>query len=88
MRGGAAWKLVGLITQRSLVQIQAPLPNKNKGLAKELTPYFFNDNGKTVLTKKISAGEALKICGENAASATFEQMLKGLKLKWPSLMGK
>ena len=37
-RGGAAWKLVGLITRRSQVQILPPLPNKNKGLAKEANP--------------------------------------------------
>jgi hypothetical protein len=33
-RGGAAWKLVGLITRRSQVQILPPLPNQIKGLGK------------------------------------------------------
>ena len=41
MRGGAVWKLVGLITQRSLVQIQAPLLNKIKGLEEILSPLLF-----------------------------------------------
>ncbi len=31
MRGGAARQLVGLITQRSQVQILPPLPEKNRG---------------------------------------------------------
>src|SRR5207249_3801492 len=30
-RGGAVWYLVGLITQRSLVQIQPPQPTKSYG---------------------------------------------------------
>ena len=40
MRGGAVWKLVGLITQRSLVQIQAPLLNKIKALGEKLKAFF------------------------------------------------
>ena len=32
MRGGAAWKLVGLITRRSRVQIPPPLPLLEKTL--------------------------------------------------------
>jgi hypothetical protein len=38
-RGGAAWKLVGLITRRSQVQILPPLPNKIKGLDVFLSPF-------------------------------------------------
>ncbi len=40
-RGGAAWKLVGLITRRSQVQILPPLPNKIKGLDEFLSPFPF-----------------------------------------------
>ena len=40
-RGGAAWKLVGLITRRSQVQILPPLPNKIKGLDDFLSPCSF-----------------------------------------------
>ena len=42
MRGGAVWKLVGLITQRSLVQIQAPLLNIIKGLEEILSPFLLS----------------------------------------------
>jgi hypothetical protein len=40
-RGGAAWKLVGLITRRSWVQIPPPLPNYIKGLEDILSPFSF-----------------------------------------------
>ena len=40
MRGGAAWKLVGLITRRSLVRIQPPLPNKIRHLENFLSAFF------------------------------------------------
>ena len=40
-RGGAAWKLVGLITRRSQVQILPPLPNQIKGLRQNRSPFLF-----------------------------------------------
>ena len=42
MRGGAVWKLVGLITQRSLVQIQAPLPVITRGYGDAVAPFLLD----------------------------------------------
>jgi hypothetical protein len=48
-RGVEQWQLVGLITQRSLVRIQPPLPNEIRRHSKKAVPFYFAVSHQCVL---------------------------------------